>query len=362
MGTQQKLPTIDADAHVVETEHTWDYIEPSDRKYRPRLYSCPEEPTTQSWVIDGKIRGFRFPTLSEMQLAEMSRLTGRNVETPEVARQLDDVELRLQHMDSLGIDVQVLHNTLWIVQVSDRPEVEVVLCRSWNRWLADIWKQAKGRLRWSCVLPLMSKEDALVEMKIAKENGAVAVCMRPIEGNRLLIDPYFYPIYEEASRLNLAIAVHQANGNPSVYDVLHSPYDPGSFFAFRLATVLVCHSLIMSDLPRVFPNLRWAFIEAAAQWVPWVLREAESRFKTAGKPLPEDVLQRYKIYITCQTNDDLPYIIQQAGEDNFVIGTDYGHIDAASDLDAITLLKKMDIPQEYKDKILHHNPKTLYGL
>ena len=48
-----------------------------------------------------------------------------------------------------------------------------------------------------------------VYMRWAKEHGAVAVCMRPVEGNRLLVDPYFYPIYDEAERL---WRVHGARG------------------------------------------------------------------------------------------------------------------------------------------------------
>ncbi len=28
---------VDADAHVVETPHTWDYLHLSERKYRPGL-------------------------------------------------------------------------------------------------------------------------------------------------------------------------------------------------------------------------------------------------------------------------------------------------------------------------------------
>jgi hypothetical protein len=43
---------IDADAHVIETEHTWDYLDACDRKYRPKLYSTPEDTTRQYWVID----------------------------------------------------------------------------------------------------------------------------------------------------------------------------------------------------------------------------------------------------------------------------------------------------------------------
>src|SRR5205823_11222496 len=57
------LPVIDADAHVIETERTWEYLEPSEQKYRPQLFYSKDDGNQQYWVIDGKIRGFRFPTL-----------------------------------------------------------------------------------------------------------------------------------------------------------------------------------------------------------------------------------------------------------------------------------------------------------
>jgi len=111
MSTSNHLPVIDADAHVIETARTWDYLEPSEQKYRPLLYSSPDNATSQYWMMDGKICGRRFPTLSEGELKTLSEKTGRNMETPLVARELDDVNLRLKHMDELGIDIQVLHNT-----------------------------------------------------------------------------------------------------------------------------------------------------------------------------------------------------------------------------------------------------------
>ena len=80
------LPIIDADAHVIETEHTWDYMEPSERKFRPRLFYSPDDETRQYWVIDDKIRGFRARTLSEQQLMELSQRAGRNIGTPQGAR------------------------------------------------------------------------------------------------------------------------------------------------------------------------------------------------------------------------------------------------------------------------------------
>jgi uncharacterized protein len=359
---EEKISVIDADAHVLETERTWDYLEPSEQKFRPKLFSSTDDETRQYWVIDEKIRGFRFPTLSERQLREFSQRAGRNFATPQAARELDDVELRLKHMDELGIDVQVLHNTMWIEQVSTRPEVEAALCRSWNRWLAEVWKKSAGRLRYSCVIPTMMIDEATAQIKFAKEHGAVAVCMRPLEGERHLTDPYFYPIYETASDFELAIAVHIANGNPLNAD-LYRLCPAGRFAQFRIPTVAACFDILMSEVPRCFPKLRWGFVEASAQWVPWLHKEAAIRYQAGGRSFPQDIFDEYKIYVTCQTNDDVPYIVKYSGENSLVIGTDYGHTDPSSEVSAIATFKTNNLIEKHiKEKILFHNPKRLYGL
>ena len=356
------LDVIDADAHVIETEHTWDYLEPSERKFRPRLFSSADEPGREYWVIDDKIRGFRFPSFTEGQLRELSERGGRKLDTPQAAREMADVDLRLRHMDELGIAVQVLHNTLWIEQVSQRPEVETALCRSWNRWLADIWKKSGGRLRWSCVIPYLAMDEAKEQMTIAKEHGAVAVCVRPIEGERHMTDPYFYPIYEHATKLDLAVAIHIANGNPINVDLFRGT--PANRFAmFRAPTVISCFNFLVSELPSVFPKLRWGFIETCAQWIPWIYNETVLRNRRTGKACPEDLFGELKVYVTCQTDDDLGYLLRYAGERSLVIGTDYGHTDPSSEIDAISIFKqKNDISQASKERILHHNPKELYAL
>jgi predicted TIM-barrel fold metal-dependent hydrolase len=356
------LSVIDADAHVIETERTWDYLEPSEKKYRPQLFFNPGDATRQFWVIDDKIRGFRFPTLSEQELRDFSDRAGRNFATPQAARELDDVDLRLRHMDELGIDIQVLHNTFWIEQITTRPEIEAALCRSWNRWLADVYKQSNGRLRYSCVVPALNIQEAVAQIKFAKENGAVAVCMRPLEGDRHLTDPDFYPIYQAASDLDLAIAVHIANGNPANAD-LYRLAPAGRFAQFRVPTVTSCFGLVMSEVPNIFPKLRWGFIEASAQWVPWIYREAAIRYRVANRVFSENLFEAYNIFVTCQTNDDIPYIVRYAGENRLVIGTDYGHTDPSSAVTALNEFQRMEgIASEVKEKILSHNAKALYGL
>jgi predicted TIM-barrel fold metal-dependent hydrolase len=360
------MTIVDADAHVVESARTWDYMDPSEKQYRPVSLEIREEAGVklQFWLIDGKVRGLRFPAFSAAELERLARRTGRRFEDNQESREMGNVDLRLGYMDRPGVDVQVLHNTIFIETVTDRAAVEVPLCKSWNRWLADIWLRSNNRLRWSCMPPTLSMSDALDQIRFGKEHGACAVLMRPVEGQRLLCDPYFYPLYEEAGRLDMAIAIHIANGNKWLNDLYDHPVRiAGTLHRFRVPTVAAFNDIMLSELHQVFPKLRWGFIEASSQWLPWVLHEARNRFKNLGREWPENITREYGMYVTCENSDDLPYIVDQAGEDCLVIGTDYGHTDTSSDIDAIKIFReRTDLAPEIKNKILSDNARSLYGL
>ena len=97
----------------------------------------------------------------------------------------------------------------------------------------------------------------------------------------------------------MTVAVHIANGNPNMVNVLRTAEDPGSAFGmFRIPTVAACHALMMSPIPNKFPELRWGFIEASAGWVPWVITEAKNRYQGAGRKFPDNVMKEYNIYVT----------------------------------------------------------------
>lgn len=355
-------PLIDADAHVVETEHTWDFLEPEMEKYRPKLFSSPGE-SNEYWVINGRIGGFRFATMTEKELKAQSEKTGRLVNAERAASEMDDVSLRLNGMDQLGIDVQVLHNSLWIESVAEIPEVEAALCRSWNRWMADIFDKGQGRLYWTCVVPTYDLESAITEMRFAKEHGAVALCLRPFEGDLIVTDPYFYPLFDEAVRLDLAVAIHIGNGSPDLTRLLRTRRPSGGGWApFRVPTVVATMSIITSSVTKDFPTLRWGIIEASASWVPWLCHEVQRR---SGKPFtPEsNPFKEHNIYVTAQVDDDIAYIVNGVGEDVLLIGTDFGHTDASSEYDALVKLRTMSgITENARQKMLSVNPAKLYAL
>src|SRR2546427_10817154 len=95
-----KTPVIDADAHVVESTHTWDYMDPSERQYRPVPLEAPEEAGVrlQFWLIDGKVRGFRFPAFSAAELERRSGLAGRKFAYEQDSRALGTGDARVERM------------------------------------------------------------------------------------------------------------------------------------------------------------------------------------------------------------------------------------------------------------------------
>jgi predicted TIM-barrel fold metal-dependent hydrolase len=228
--------------------------------------------------------------------------------------------------------------------------------------LAEIWKLGENRLRWTCVVPVMTPSEAISQIGFAQNHGAVGVCMRPFERDRMMTDAYFYPIYAEAERLGLPITVHLANGNPELFKIMTNDAG-GGFSTFRVPTVTACYALIMSELPRLFPALRWGFIEVSSQWVPWVVHEAVRRSLGSPQPISATCVRDYKIYISTQTDDDFSYVISYTGEENLVIGTDYGHGDTSSELNAISRFKANQcLNADIKRKILSDNPKRFYNL
>ena len=352
------MGAIDADAHVIETVQTWSYLADDERRFAPQLMTQSFGAELRSnegtavrdfWVIEGRAHG-----------------KDRNVgtDTSKESREMLSVESRLAHMDELGIETQVLYPTLFLRPIVQDATREGALCRSYNRWMGDLWRQGLGRLRWVVKPPLrlLEKTPAAVrdELEWAKNHGACGLFMRGLECEQALGSPYFYPLWEMCGDLDLPVCVHSANGS-----FLHHDFfgEDTTFTKFKLTVVGACHTLIEKELPKKFPKVRWGFIEVSAQWVPYVLNDLADRFRRQGRPFPADPLAANNMWVACENTDDLPYVLSHAGENALMIGTDYGHHDPSSELNAIRLLRNdLRIAPAVIEKILEANPRKFYGL
>lgn len=349
------MATIDADAHVIETDETWSYMEGDDLKYRPVTMAPVEGAGRRMWFIDGILKN--RPDAGE-----------RGSQTTATSREMRNVDERLAHMDELGVDIEVLYPTIYTRQIAATPAADTALGRSWNRWLAGIWSKGKGRLRWVAVPPLMELHKAEKELQFAKDHGACGIVMRGFEGEHHLSDPHFHPLYDIAQALDLPICVHAGNANRVVANFLGGGNDGGSLLVSKTPVMASFHDLVLAGTPQKFPKLRFAFVEASSQWVPYILHDLVRRIAhREGRHLEgkmrDDILRENRLYVACQTDDDLPYVLKYAGEDNLVMGTDYGHADTAAELKALSTLRETrTVDSKVTDKILDDNARALYGL
>jgi predicted TIM-barrel fold metal-dependent hydrolase len=359
---------VDADTHVSESERMWEHLDREMYRRRPVLVSVPEDTVYDErnafWLIDGNI----FP--------KPAGKGGFNLITPSAAkrqqvrtdislgcREITDPEARLRDMDKSGFDIQVIYPTLFLIYLTEDVALEVALCRAYNRWMAEACAKGKDRLKWVVIPPLGSVEESINEIRWAKEKGAVGVFFRGIEGNRTLDNPYFFPLYKEASELDLPICIHQGSGCPTFINFFdlernrqwsHSAILP--LFAFN--------DIVNNKIPELFPRLKFGFIESYASWVPYLLHSFKRQFRDHWKySSTPDLFRDYRIYVACEAGEDLPTIVNCIGEDNLLIGSDYGHNDPFEQRNLMPTLRSLEnVPSRVIDKMVGANPCEFYGV
>jgi len=108
------MRVIDADAHVVESERTWEFLDEAGLAPRVMVLKdhYQESPARGSsdeyWMINGRVFA-----------------KGRNIghDTSRESREMEDVKARLAHMDKLQVDVQVLYPSLFLRALTVLPHV-----------------------------------------------------------------------------------------------------------------------------------------------------------------------------------------------------------------------------------------------
>ena len=352
---------IDADAHVIEIDATWEYMDPGERRYKPgvALQTLDDGEVVKYWIIGG--RAIRTSWPGGGPRGEFGLFIG-NVPLPIESKYMLDVGARVAHMDELGTDVQVLFPSMWTGPITTDPAEEVALCRSYNRWMADVYAEGKGRFRWAAVVPVLALDEAERQLRFAKDNGAVAVNLRGVEvGNRLIHDPYLHPLYEWAGELDMPICPHSGTGSFEFDAIFGGPLT--AFERNKFSGLSAFHSLLMTGLPERFPRTKWGIIEFSADWLPYQLNDLARRMERRGGRLSPRPLTDNNIWVTVQLNDDLEQVHRYVGDDRLVIGTDYGHADSATEVYALRTFENDDrLPAESRAHILWDNPKKLYGI
>ena len=277
---------IDADSHKIENPMVFlDYV---DARYRNRVRVVTDEYGEQRVAITD--RNPRTGANDLVRLYPQPDGFGKGAYRAyhaETAMGALFNRVRLQHMDREGIDVQVIYGSLTLVLASLLDsDLAVALCRAYNDYIRDDCEPYRARLVPVGILPLQDVSEAITEMRrCIGQLGMPAVSISPslpvphpdapdafplIRAPRHLSDPQFYPLYEAAQEMDVAIGIHCT---PGAYLCAGAADQLDTFalvhiFAHRNQQQMAIAKLVMDGVLERFPNLRFGFLEAGCGWLP----------------------------------------------------------------------------------------------
>ncbi len=356
-------PIIDADTHIIETSAIWEHMTKQESVHRPQAITLEQgvlvppiqKPMQSVWVIDGQLYA-RTDTSMIEEISDGQVRTG--------ALALTDPAERIKAMDSQGVDVHVIFPSLFLVLSPQSPQVELACCRAYNRFLAEQCGGSNGRLLWVMQPSLKNLQETIKDLTWAKDHGAVGVHMRGLEGNRPIDHPDYYPLFAAAQHLDMPICVHIGNASPAFRQISRNMDERPSRFHMSVPTLMSFTAVATSEISSRFPNLRFGFFEVGSSWLTYMVTQAHKvRDDRDRKAYTSTVLRDRNLYITCEEHEELPLILQYAGDDNLITGSDYGHPGDVDD--SIFALQKLrersDVSEEQKKRILSDNAIALFG-
>jgi predicted TIM-barrel fold metal-dependent hydrolase len=333
---------IDADGHVTET---WDQLQ----RHLPEPYR--RRPTLPPY----------FP-----QDGWDRRLCGT------LGHWAGDVAAWHDALDRGGMARSVLYPTLGLFMPFVRdPEWAVVLCRAYNTMLHAELTSQSSRLAGVALLPLQDPGAAAAELTRAVTDLGFVGAMLAADGPYLLGHRRFDPIYAEAERLGVPVAVHASGTDLSLQGPEPFPkFIQAHTVSHPFGQMRQITSMIFEGVPARFPDLRIAYLEAGAGWVPYFVQRMDEEFEKRGHAearglakRPSEYVRSGKIYVSCEADEVLlPQAIDYVGADQILYASDYPHWDHSYPHSVKELTDRPDLTESQKRKIFSENPRRLYGL
>ena len=318
-----------------------------------------------------------FPPLDHLH-------AGRAVETPPVRDGRPGVgpEGWLAFLEDVGIEWTVLYPTRALAYGKIVSlDYAVAVCRAYNDWLHDTYLNFNPRFKGMGIIPMQDPEEAARELRRAVTELGMLGAMLPSNG---LAQPLgakaYWPVWEEASRLECCMAVHGGAHDNFGLDQLNM-YVPVHALGHPWGLTINCASIVYNGIFDRFPGVRIAFLEGGVAWLLLCLERFHASHETHFQYIPpgeyglrEDqrpdkyIIKQIKdgrFFIGCETEElTMPFAIKVVGNEPFFYSSDFPHevTNASCKHDIGELLESGDLRQEDKEAILYRNAQRFYRL
>lgn len=292
--------------------------------------------------------------------------TGRTIITHRGARffgvtqPMTDVDKRLEDMDRVGIDVEVVSLStpnIFFADETRQPEV----ARALNNAYAELIARHPTRFKGFASIPMDDSGAAIAELHRAidelKMNGVVL--LSNIRG-RALTSPIYRPFFEEANRMNLCIFLHPmipTNSEPFKEYVL------GPLVGFPFDTTLAVARMCFDGMLRDLPNIRW-IIGHLGGAIPYLMERLDSGYRDFAEcrvnidEPPSTYLKRLYYDTVTFSAHNLRMARDLVGTDHMVMGSDYPHMLGSIER-SVSSIQDLGIPQHEKEKVFSSNALSI---
>jgi aminocarboxymuconate-semialdehyde decarboxylase len=277
-----------------------------------------------------------------------------------ITPEMTDPEARLEAMDRVGIDVEVLSLSTPNVYFAS-PEHQPEIARMVNDAYAELtWKYPR-RFKGFASIPMDSPDEALRELERALGELRMqgVVLMSNVQG-RALTSPQYRPFFEEANRKKAAIFIHPmlpANTEPFQEYVL------GPLVAFPCDTTLAVAKLCFAGVLRDLPDIRW-IVGHAGGAIPWLMERLDNGFRDFAEcrvnidELPSVYLKRLYYDTVTFSPYTLNMLRDLVGTDHMVMGSDFPHLLGSIER-AVSSIEGLYIPGAEKERIFAGTARSI---
>lgn len=273
---------------------------------------------------------------------------------------MTDVAKRLEDMDRVGIDVEVVSLStpnVFFADAQHQPEIARIV----NDAYAELIAQHPTRFKAFASIPMDDADAALSELhRVIDELKMNGVILLSNIGGKPLTSPEYRPFFEEANRMKLCILLHPmlpANAEPFREYVL------GPLVGFMFDTTLAVARMCFDGMFREFPDIRWIVAHLGGA-IPYLMERLDNGWRDFVEcrakidELPSTYLKRL-YYDTVNFNPHMLMMVRDMiGAERMVMGSDYPHLLGSIDR-AVSSIEQLDIAEDEKQRIFEGTALTI---
>ena len=244
----------------------------------------------------------------------------------EVEQNCWDPEAILSDMNKNNVDVMVLCTVPVLFNYWAQPEHTLDWAIFLNDHIADVQNKYPSRFIGLGTLPMQDVDLAIKELERCKKIGLPGVQIGSHIQDKNLDDPAFFPLWEAAEKLGMAIFVHP-------WDMMGQEKMPKYFLPWLVGmpaeTSLAICSMIFGGVFDKFPKLRVLFAHGGGSF-PFTLGRISHGWHCRPDLCDVNTIKDPKEYIgkfwvdgITHDQDALRFLIKVMGNEKIAYGTDY---------------------------------------